>query len=136
MAQGWFGRFAQYEGRFMERTPGMLINRRLPATPEEVADRVHLNDSGTGYRVGETETAFIEVVPMLFNDRVIVVPKSAPLTVDRHWCFQRGPAAILAALAWDGSDDTEPVGWIKSWDGRYSEEFLSEQKRVTGRASA
>lgn len=89
----------------------------LAPVPENLADRVRLNDDSTAYRVGETKTAFIEVV--LFSDRVIVVPKRAPRTYDRFWCYQKGGAAIFAALAWDGADDTEPVGWIKSWDQRY-----------------
>lgn len=92
----------------------------LTPLPNDLASRVHPNDDATAYRVGETETAFIEVVPMLFNDRIIIVPKSAPHTYDRFWCYQKGGAAILAALAWGGADDTEPVGWIKSWDQRYS----------------
>lgn len=92
----------------------------LTPVPADLADRVRINDDGTAYRVGETETSYIEVTPMLFNDRIIVVPKSAPRTYDRFWCYQKGGAAILAALAWDGADDTEPVGWIKAWDQRYS----------------
>ena len=92
----------------------------LAPVPENLADRVRINDDSTAYRVGETEAAYIEVVPMLFNDRIIVVPKSAPRTYDRYWCYQKGGAAIFAALAWDGADDTEPVGWIKTWDQRYS----------------
>lgn len=97
------------------------MTQDLAPLPESLADRVRPNDDGTAYRVGETASAFIEVVPMLFNDRIIVVPKEAPLTYGRFWCYQKGGAAIFAALAWDGSDDTEPVGWIKSWDQRYSE---------------
>ena len=92
----------------------------LAPVPESLADRVRINDDSTAYRAGETASAYIEVVPMLFNDRIIVVPKSAPYTYDRYWCYQKGGAAILAALAWDGADDTEPVGWIKTWDQRYS----------------
>ena len=92
----------------------------LAPVPESLADRVRINDDSTAYRVGETASAYIEVVPMLFNDRIIVVPKSAPYTYDRYWCYQKGGAAIFAALAWDGADDTEPVGWIKTWDQRYS----------------
>lgn len=102
----------------------------LPQVPEHVAERVHLNDSRTALRCGETETHWIEVAPMMFNDRILYIPKIAPLTVDRYWCYQRGPAAVLAALAWDGAADSEPVGWIKAHDGRYSEEFLRAQAGV------
>lgn len=93
-----------------------------------MADQVQLNDTGTAYIVRETERVSVEVTRMLFNDRIIVVPKAHPMTVERHWCYRQGPAAILAAMAWDGADATEPVGWIKAWDGRYSEEFLASQR--------
>lgn len=94
---------------------------------DEISDRVSINDDGTALRIGETETHIIEVIPMLYNDRIIWAPKRNPLFVDRFWCYERGAAAVLAALVWDGAADTEPVGWIKSWDQRYSEEFLARQ---------
>lgn len=67
----------------------------------------------------------IEVFPMLFNWRLHTVCADAgPLEwSDRFWCYEgRGwdayTRAVLAAHAWDGAADTEPVGWIKAWDGR------------------
>jgi hypothetical protein len=72
-----------------------------------------------GYRVKETETHYIDVVPMLFNHRLVTTRKDNPLLYDRGWCYQGAglegfTAAVTAALAWDGSDDTEPEGWIKN----------------------
>lgn len=92
----------------------------LPALPLELASRVSPRPDGTAWRVLETEDSFIEVMPMLFNDRLVVVPKVSPRTYGRFWCYPKGGSALLAALAWDGGDDTEPVGWIKTWDGRYN----------------
>lgn len=42
------------------------------------------------------------------------------MSYDRYWCYPKGGAAVLAALAWDPAPEVEPVGWIKSWDQRYS----------------
>lgn len=75
---------------------------------------------GYGFRVKETDTHFIDLVPMLFNWRVHTVRKDDPLSWgERFWCyegrdlvtFQR---AVAAALAWDGADHTEPEGWNKN----------------------
>lgn len=103
----------------------MMRTPQIPDAPG--AESITLRPDGTALRIKETETHYIEVVPMFFNDRIVTTPKNLPLTYDRYWCFRRGPAAVLAALAWDGATDTEPVGWIKSWDQRYSEEFLRDQ---------
>lgn len=94
---------------------------KLPPLPDDLATQIALRPDGTAWRIRETATAYIEVAPMLFNDRIMVVPKAAPRTYGRYWCYPKGGAALLAALAWDGSDDTEPVGWIKTWDQRYGQ---------------
>lgn len=70
-----------------------------------------------GWRVKETETHYVEVLDMLFNERIVWTPKSAPKVYDRYWCYDKGLALHAAAL-WDGADDTEPVGWKKAHDGR------------------
>jgi len=72
-----------------------------------------------GYRIKETATHYIDIVRMLFNWRLCLTPKASPLTYDRSWCYagtsdQSFMAAALAALAWDGADDTEPEGWNKN----------------------
>jgi hypothetical protein len=71
-----------------------------------------------GYRIKETDTHYIDVMQMLFNWRITTTPKDMPYVYDRGWCYQGTnlagflPAA-LAAIAWDGSDDTEPAGYFK-----------------------
>lgn len=71
-----------------------------------------------GYRIKETATHYIDVMEMIFNWRIVTTPIACPMVYDRGWCYQGiGLAgflpAALAALAWDGSDDTEPAGYFK-----------------------
>lgn len=74
-----------------------------------------------GYRVKETETYYVEVTPMLVNWRLHTIRKDGgPLAwSDRFWCYagrsqQSFVTAVAAAVAWDGSDETEPEGWNKN----------------------
>lgn len=91
----------------------------------ELTIRLDETPGRPGYRVGETETHFIDVLPMKFNWRLVLTPKHAPGTYDRAWCYYgTGPdafaRAVLAAWAWDGALDTEPDGWDKNAiTGRY-----------------
>jgi len=81
---------------------------------------------GGGFRVKETETHWIDIVPMIFSWRMVTVPKNDPLTRERSWCYfgreaQNFIAAVLAAQAWDGTDGTRPEGWDKDLQtGEYS----------------
>jgi hypothetical protein len=72
-----------------------------------------------GYRVAETPTHYLDVMKMLFSWRLCETPKSCPLVYDRYWCYRGGDiqallAAVAAARAWDGAQDTEPAGWNKN----------------------
>lgn len=79
-----------------------------------------------GYEVGlafEHEFAngrVIHVHEMAFNWRI---SESFGLSYGRSWCYEGRSdgtfiAAVLAAIRWGGDPDSEPRGWIKSWDGR------------------
>jgi hypothetical protein len=78
------------------------------------------------FRVKTVGDYHIEIIPMVVNFRIhtVRVDDDSPYAWSvRYWCYAgRGPdtfvTALLAAHAWDGADDTEPVGWVKSWDGR------------------
>lgn len=72
-----------------------------------------------GWRIKETPTHYIDVLSMFYNDRVVTTPKSLPSAYDRYWCYDKGGAALHAAMLWDGSDDTEPEGWKKAHGERY-----------------
>ena len=95
--------------------PGLLYEQGL--IPELGNVQLERLEYGA-WRVKETATHWVEVVPMIYNWRVCRTPKSAPLTYDRGWCYQgTGPqtftTAVLAAWVWDGADDTEPAGYFK-----------------------
>lgn len=88
---------------------------------------VRIDDPETGprFRVKEQAGYYVEVIPQLVNWRVhIVKVDGGPMAWShRFWCYEgRGTdtfvAATLAAHAWEVAEDTEPVGWVKSWDGR------------------
>lgn len=76
-------------------------------------------DSPGGVRVKETEAHYIDVVPMIFNHRVVMTPKADPLCYDRGWCYQARAAALLAAMEWDPDIEPEPRGWVKALDGTH-----------------
>jgi hypothetical protein len=78
--------------------------------PIEGGWRIKTSDDGRHY---------IDVMWMLYNYRVATTPVALPFVFDRFWCYAgRTEAdlqrAVLAAWAWDGADDTEPVGWNKN----------------------
>jgi hypothetical protein len=61
----------------------------------------------------------IEVHAMLSNYRICWVPaRHAHSSIDRAWCYFGNNnisfiAAAMAALVWDGAEDTEPPGYSK-----------------------
>lgn len=67
--------------------------------------------------VTETEEWVVSVTPMIFNNRICLTHRSQyPFAYQAGWCYPKGPAAFLAALAWN--PDTfeaggEPAGFIK-----------------------
>jgi hypothetical protein len=76
-------------------------------------------DIHSGFRVKETEKYYIDVVGLLFGWRLCCTNKELPNTCGRSWDYVgRGGgtlfAAIRAAQEWDGSDDTEPIGWNRN----------------------
>lgn len=99
----------------IDTIPGALYEAGLIAELGDI--KLERREYGI-WRVKETATHWIDVVPMIYNWRVCTVPKWAPLSYERGWCYPgTGPAtftaAILAAWAWDGSGETEPAGYFK-----------------------
>lgn len=82
-----------------------------------------------GWWVKETQTHYVEVHRMLYNDRIMTVPKAEPWCVDRYWCYEPGGPALHAAMLWDGADDTEPVGWKKAHGERYPDSAPDDDAR-------
>jgi len=70
-------------------------------------------------RVKTTPWCHVDVRPMLFNARICETPLDNENVYGRGWCFAGATStealmrAVGAALAWEGSPDTEPDGWIK-----------------------
>lgn len=65
------------------------------------------------WNVGETETHFVDIAPMLFNHRVVMTPKNLPMTHDGGWCYPTKLAALAAVAVWNPDVEPEPVGYIK-----------------------
>jgi hypothetical protein len=79
---------------------------------------LRLDDQIYGYRVKQAGNHYIDILRMIFNWRIVTTPVDEPMFIDRGWCYQgTGLAgflpAALAAMAWDGSDETEPAGYFK-----------------------
>lgn len=55
----------------------------------------------------------VQVMPMLFNDRLVLTPMTATWGYDHGWCYDKGGAAFLAALVWNPSTEAEPAGYKK-----------------------
>ena len=57
----------------------------------------------------------VMVSPMIFNDRVCLESRESWKNgYDVGWCYDKGPAAFLAAEAWDPDEEDEPVGYKKA----------------------
>lgn len=59
-------------------------------------------------RVGDD---VVQVMPMIYNDRIVIA--DAPLSYRHGWCYDKGGAAILAALVWDPETEDAPAGYKK-----------------------
>lgn len=74
-----------------------------------------------GILIKETDTHCIYVMRMAYNWRLHTIrkPREPMSWSERFWCYEglgqrTFMRASLAAHAWDGADDTEPVGWNKN----------------------
>jgi hypothetical protein len=81
-----------------------------PITPIEGGWRIHDNLAGTHW---------VDVLAMLYNYRIVLTPKAAPYLYVAHWCYSgKGRVdlmrTVVAAMEWDGTVGTEPVGWNKN----------------------
>jgi hypothetical protein len=67
---------------------------------------------GDGY--GRWGGWLIDICPMMFGDRLVLTPETCEHIYDYGWCYPKGGAALLAALAWDPEVEAEPGGYIKA----------------------
>jgi|SoimicMinimDraft_6_1059734.scaffolds.fasta_scaffold94756_1 hypothetical protein len=63
--------------------------------------------------VRRTEHFDVRVIPMIFNDRLVIADRGHTFGYDHGWCYDKGGAAVLAALVWDPETQDAPVGWKK-----------------------
>jgi hypothetical protein len=63
--------------------------------------------------IGRWGGYFIDICPMLFNDRLVLTPEHDTDVYDYGWCYPKGNAAVLAAFDWDPETQAEPAGYIK-----------------------
>lgn len=69
-----------------------------------------------GHVVKVTPRWVVAVVPMIYNDRVVLCRRERDEWRTGYvagWCYDKGGAAGLAALAWDPERDAEPAGYRK-----------------------
>jgi hypothetical protein len=95
-----------------------------------LAPHLQLQPIDGGWRVKTSDDGrhYIDVLRMLYNWRLVTTPVNWPTTLDRGWCYfghgvdEHGNertmstafrAAVLAGLAWDGGDSSEPAGYDK-----------------------
>jgi hypothetical protein len=91
------------------------------STPTPSAPIV-LNERGT-VTVKETATHLVEVLPMIYNFRLVLTPKANPDSYDAGWCyFGTGSDSFtrcyLAALAFDPDTEADPAGYDKALQHR------------------
>lgn len=61
-----------------------------------------------------TDDWIVSVTPMIFNDRICLTDRNEwPNTYTAGFCYDKGGAAILAALAWDPDTEPYPDGFKK-----------------------
>jgi hypothetical protein len=94
------------KGLLKLHAPGMTVHITLRESP--VVDEYGV------VTFAEWDGWLIQTMPMIFNDRLVLTPKDNLGVYDFGWCFQKGAAAVLAALAWNPETEGEPVGFIKS----------------------
>ncbi len=61
---------------------------------------------------------FAAIVPMLVNERIIQFTLDEYSSYDRYWCYPIGFYGAETAFAQWTDPNSEPFGWIKSWDQR------------------
>jgi hypothetical protein len=94
------------------RRYGRWLAMNLASSPIEFYTEVKIDDYYT-VTVGEWGGYLVQIMPMIFNDRLVLTPQSCLGVYDHGWCFDKGPAALLAALVWNPETEGEPVGYKK-----------------------
>lgn len=104
----------------MTETP-TLREVLTPACPLGTADDLILEwvQDGTLFRVKRAGDYYLDIAPQLVNYRLVTTPVDNEMGWERGWCYvgkdrDAWMAVLLAAALWEGSDDSEPLGWNKN----------------------
>lgn len=95
------------ETHYAEIVKGYATETAIGFYPQPTSD-----DFGT-MTLGEWQGYLVQIMAMTFNDRLILTPANATGGYDHGWCYQKGAAALLAALAWNPETQGEPLGFKK-----------------------
>lgn len=98
--------------RFTERHYAAILSKFTGERSITFLDQPTTDGWGT-LTIGEWGGYRIQIMPMLFNDRLIMTPRDSTATYHHGWCYDKGGAAYLAALVWDPQTQGEPVGYKK-----------------------
>lgn len=70
------------------------------------------------YRIKTEAGWHIDAKPLSRLFRLVELREDSVFDQGRYWCYTSFEAAALAAMAWSVSEDTEPVGWVRSGGAR------------------
>lgn len=99
----------------------------------EIKTDVYWNEDRTAYVLSETEDYLVDMIQMLYNQRVVLTPKSRLQVYDAGWCYPSTSAAVLAVAAWDWETEPEPVGYIKRVG--FTDEWVRQRAQAIALAS-
>jgi hypothetical protein len=72
------------------------------------------NDEQQANVVKVTENWIVAVTPMIYNDRIILATHAGwKWGYTAGFCYDKGPAAILAASLWNPETERYPLGYKK-----------------------
>lgn len=99
-----------------------LLREIFSAPGHRPSDKVepYWDDAIKSTVVQENEEWIVSVTPMIFNDRIYLTHRSEyPRSATAGFCYDKGGAAMLAAMAWDFENEREPAGHKKvAFDAR------------------
>lgn len=89
------------------------LMKNLGHTPAiTLLEEPEIDEWGT-VTLGTWENYLVQIMPMIYNDRIVLTPAFNRLFVDFGWCYDKGGAAYLAAAVWDPATEGEPKGFKK-----------------------
>lgn len=87
-----------------------------------LGERAWTDNGRAGWTIQSTATHHIDLMPMLFNYRIVMTPRRCPGVWDHGWCYEGGSmdeeddllvVTLIHALAWDPDKTAEPFGFFK-----------------------